>query len=489
MPPEPLGDAPPPAPPSRDRRPRRRLMRRSGDEQRDKGQVGRGTPKTGTFWWLSGPARITQMYGNESSRYAAGYHDGLDIAVPTGSGVAALTDGEVVFAGDAGADGIRVGIRTDTGKTYYYGHLAETNVKVGQRVGRGQVVARSGNTGRSTGPHVHFELNRDNDPTGESPVNFLERWTGGKVKGSFVGQGGGNTTTAGGGVSTGLDWGELKASYGYAAQFYKSSPELRRLIARAEKAQWTPEVFASRLMATKWYRTHSEAERKWIALETSDPQEAQRRIQVTADSMRQMYRQMGVPVPPRRLSALARDAARFGWSADEQQDALAAEFDLDPGRTYGGLVGQTVDEFRRMASDYLIPISNKTLEQWTGNVLRGEATPADFQSYAQAQAKSLFPELAASIDKGLTVDQYLNPYRELAAKELEISPDQVDWFDPKWSGIAFTTDEQGNRRVASLAQAQRTIRTDRRFGWDFTAGARDAASQFATEIAQTFGRQ
>lgn len=472
---------------SRSRRPGRRSGG-SGDDHRESGPVGRGNPDTGTFWWLGGKGTISQAYGNESSRYATGYHDGLDIEVPVGTKVAALTDGEVVFAGDAGADGYRVGIRTDNGRVYYYGHLSSIGVEVGQRVGRGQVVAQTGNTGRSTGPHVHFELNRDSDPTGESPIKFLERNTGGEVKGGYAGTGG-SGTEAGGGVATELDWQELKAAYGYAAQFYKSSPELRRLIKEAERAQWTPEVFASRLMATKWYRTHTEAERKWVVLTTSDPEEAKRRLAETRSSMQQMYRQMGVPVPAKRLNALVRDAARFGWSPDEQQDAIAAEFDFDASKTYGGIAGQTLDEFRRMSRDYLVPLSDKTLDQWTTNVLRGEATPEDFASYAKDQAKSLFPELAPAIDKGLTVSQYLDPYREVAARELEMSPEDVDWFDNKWAQAVFQTDEKSGRRVMGLADWQRTLRTDKRFGWDKTTGARDAASQFATEIASMFGRQ
>lgn len=158
-----------------------------------KGQKSHELGQYGDLWWVPG-GRYSQAYGNRRDGYEYGYHDGVDIAVPTGTGLAALTDGIVVYAGDAGGDGLRVGIKAPNGRVYYYGHLSALDVRVGDRVSRGQVVARSGNTGRSTGPHVHFELDRRGDGgAGDSPQKFLARWGGGTIKDSTSGQGGART--------------------------------------------------------------------------------------------------------------------------------------------------------------------------------------------------------------------------------------------------------------------------------------------------------
>lgn len=155
-----------------------------------RGQQGHELGQYGDLWWVPG-GRYSQAYGNTNSRYEYGYHDGVDIAVPAGTGLAALTDGIVVYAGDSGSDGLRVGIKMPNGKVYYYGHLSSINVQVGDRVGRGQVIARSGNTGNSTGPHVHFELHRrPGSGPGDSPQKFLARWGGGTIKDSTTGTGG-----------------------------------------------------------------------------------------------------------------------------------------------------------------------------------------------------------------------------------------------------------------------------------------------------------
>lgn len=296
----------------------------------------------------------------------------------------------------------------------------------------------------------------------------------------------GNSTVAGGPESTRYSKKELRERYGFAAAFYDQAPELQQLLNRAVKAQWTEEEFEARFRATKWYRKHTEEEREFALLSTSQPAEAAQRVNQAKTDIVNLYRQMGVPVGKARIDAIARASVVKGWTPQQVKNAIAAEFDYNPDNVFGGQAGQTIDELRGMAGSYLVPLSNKTLEQWTENVLRGEADPESFRTYLKEQAKSLFPELAAEIDRGLTTEDYLNPYRELAARELEISPDAVDWTDPKWSRAIFATDEKGGRRPLGLAEWQRTLRTDQKYGYNQTSTAKDAAAQFATEFRQMF---
>lgn len=468
----------------------------SGDDRRQPGSVGTGTPDTGTFWWLGGKGTVSQAYGNQSSRYASGAHDGLDIAVPVGTKVAALTDGEVVFAGDAGADGQRVGIRMDNGKTYYYGHLSSIGVKVGDRVGRGQTVAAAGSTGNSTGPHVHFELQRDGDSAGDPPIKFLERHTGGKVQGGYAGSGGAGRSTgnvgAGGtamsGVSTTFSRKELAARYGYAAKFYDKVPGMDKFLDQAVKEQWTPEEAAARFADLPWYRQHSDAERSWTILQTSRPGEAKRQREERYNEIQQMYRELGVPLSAERLQSLVKQSLVGGWNPDEIRDAVSAEFEYKPDETFGGLAGQSIDDLTERAAAYAVPLSNATLEKWTTNILRGEATKEDFDAHLKAQAKSLFPEFAEDLDRtGMTTSDYLSSYAETAGRTLGIDPDEVDWTQPKWQGLIFGRDDKGARHLRTLAEAGKVLRTDDAFGYDSTTDAIDKAARLKQELAQTMG--
>ncbi|MDX3855132.1 transglycosylase family protein [Streptomyces sp. AK02-01A] len=90
--------------------------------------------------------------------WASGYHTGVDFPVPTGTSVKAVAAGHVVSAGWAGSYGYQVVIRHPDGKYSQYAHLSALNVREGQQVSGGQRIARSGSTGNSTGPHLHFEV-------------------------------------------------------------------------------------------------------------------------------------------------------------------------------------------------------------------------------------------------------------------------------------------------------------------------------------------
>nr|MYW55847.1 peptidoglycan DD-metalloendopeptidase family protein [Streptomyces sp. SID8376] len=106
-------------------------------------------------------------------------HSGQDYAVPTGTPVMAAHGGTVVKAGGNGAgDGPAYGnaiVIKHGNKTYsQYAHLSSVNVKVGQVVKTGQKIALSGNTGNSSGPHLHFEIRTTpNYGSAVNPVSFL----------------------------------------------------------------------------------------------------------------------------------------------------------------------------------------------------------------------------------------------------------------------------------------------------------------------------
>jgi murein DD-endopeptidase MepM/ murein hydrolase activator NlpD len=103
-------------------------------------------------------AAIGTPYRASGSSWSSGAHTGVDFLVPTGTSVKAVEAGTVVTAGWGGAYGYQVVIRHPDGKYSQYGHLSAITVRVGQKVGEGQRIARSGSTGNATGPHLHFEM-------------------------------------------------------------------------------------------------------------------------------------------------------------------------------------------------------------------------------------------------------------------------------------------------------------------------------------------
>jgi murein DD-endopeptidase MepM/ murein hydrolase activator NlpD len=118
------------------------------------------THKKATSHSLVAPvnAPIGTAYHAEGSSWSKGYHTGVDFLVPTGTSVKAIENGTVVSAGWAGSYGYQVVIRHADGRYSQYAHLSAISVRDGQSVGEGQRIGRSGSTGNTTGPHLHFEV-------------------------------------------------------------------------------------------------------------------------------------------------------------------------------------------------------------------------------------------------------------------------------------------------------------------------------------------
>lgn len=105
------------------------------------------------------PGRVvTYPWGTKDSAYRLGYHTGDDYATPQGSYALAVRSGTIRWSNDNGGDfGWWIGLDADNGRTYVYAHLSRRLAQVGDKVLAGQVIGLTGNTGFSTGPHLHFE--------------------------------------------------------------------------------------------------------------------------------------------------------------------------------------------------------------------------------------------------------------------------------------------------------------------------------------------
>ena len=126
----------------------------------------------GKILWPVKYGKITSKFGNRTHPVlkSVKFHRGVDIAVSIGTPVYSGIKGKVTFAGRKGNYGNLVEIEGNNGIKVRYAHLNSVDVVTGQKVSDGEKVAETGNTGMSTGPHLHYEIIIDENPV--NPLNF-----------------------------------------------------------------------------------------------------------------------------------------------------------------------------------------------------------------------------------------------------------------------------------------------------------------------------
>lgn len=124
-------------------------------------------PVSGTITSSFGYRKLTMPDGSVSSEI----HEGLDIAAAMGTKISAAFGGTVKFAGVQSGYGNTIILSHANGIETLYGHCSKLNVKIGETVNKGETIAEVGSTGRSTGPHVHFEVRLNGKAV--NPVNYL----------------------------------------------------------------------------------------------------------------------------------------------------------------------------------------------------------------------------------------------------------------------------------------------------------------------------
>jgi murein DD-endopeptidase MepM/ murein hydrolase activator NlpD len=146
----------------------RQLQRHLAAFLNDRRSILAATP---SIWPVRG--WVTSGYGRRISPFAKNrrFHAGVDISTRRGTPIVAPAAGVITFAGREGGFGRMVAINHGRGIVTRYAHLDKIKVKVGQKVARGEVIATVGNTGRSTGPHLHYEVLLSGVPT--NPMYYI----------------------------------------------------------------------------------------------------------------------------------------------------------------------------------------------------------------------------------------------------------------------------------------------------------------------------
>lgn len=261
-------------------------------------------------------------------------------------------------------------------------------------------------------------------------------------------------------------------------------PELADLLIKAGMENWEPGRIKAAIEGTQWWKDRNQSARNFEEQLNSDPATAEQQVQSLKTQVLQFARQNNMNVSDAEALFIARDSLRLGRTQQEWQASVVGKY----GAASASGASPTAQQLKALAAQYAVPMSDATLQKWVQDMLTGMVDQNTFRAYLIEQAKSLFPSLANALDRGITVQQYVAPYQEIAAQELGINVADIDWTDPKWSTAIHRIDPKTGQPVSmSLSDWQKELRTNPIYGFDQTTRAKDQATALGQNLLERLG--
>jgi hypothetical protein len=281
---------------------------------------------------------------------------------------------------------------------------------------------------------------------------------------------------------------DTRAQYGFGQQFLKAHPEIAKLVNRAVNKGYTVSRFEYELRQTQWYRKRTEAQRNWDVLVKTQPREAQERRRDKRREISMVAESLGVRLTSREMQQFTERAIKFDWSPAEMQYRVGRQFEY--GERQSGAGQQAHQELTEMSMQYGVPMSKGAVEAWARQVAMGTATVDGFRDHIVEKAKGKYRGIASDLDRGLTVDQLFDPYRQQAADLLGVNPNSIAITDRKYQDV-FSYMPKGAKesRPMTLDEFSRALRTQKRYGFDGTDQAQEMARKLASAIQENFGQR
>jgi len=281
---------------------------------------------------------------------------------------------------------------------------------------------------------------------------------------------------------------DLAAKYGYAASFFNADPELKKLLAAAVKAQWSPEEFSARFMNSGWYKNHSSSLKDLLALKAKEPAEYNKRMSDSLANMQTEAGKLGITVDPARLKSMATNAVLYAWDQGQIDRAFAAEMKYNPNGQPGGDVGSMQSQIRQNAADYGITLGDQDIFSMAQKIVGGSLDQEGALEHIKQLAAGRYPGLQDEIKKGLSVREAASTYVQSQARILEVDPNQIDLAtDPNLQKALQARGPDGKPIPGGvpLWQYEQQLKQDPK--WLQTNNARQDMNGVANKVLKDFG--
>lgn len=257
-------------------------------------------------------------------------------------------------------------------------------------------------------------------------------------------------------------------------------PEIGPIFQTAAEQEWDPNLLEARLRSSNWWRSRTDAQRKWVALEQTDSGEAVRRVNDQKFKIHQLAQMLGVELGDEDAGGIAWTALREGLNEQQIRSIVASRGPAGDGTRVN-------TDVRGLARSYMVDLDDETIDRLTRQVFSGVLNEDGLRSMLVAKASAKFPSMAEQIKAGITPEDFFADYRTMISRMTDTPAAQVDLMrDPEWSRVLSTTDAKtGQVRPMSLPEAQSYVRRSDRYGQSNT-GRREMA-EFTSTLTQILG--
>jgi len=289
---------------------------------------------------------------------------------------------------------------------------------------------------------------------------------------------------SGGSAEAKLSPEELAAEYGFAYSFLNSVPELKTLFGKMVNENLSKDAFQAELRNTKWWQENSASMRKTQELKSTDPATYNAQLSAAKIQVQQLAAEMGAAIPPAKLGKIAANV--LATNADENilRDTLGKYVTFQKG-TLKGAAGAYSNSIKKYAADQGITLDDNAVKNQAALIGRKLATETDFQNQIMQQAASTYPGYTEQLKAGQTMKDIANPYIQIMAQELDLTPDAITLQDPLIKQALNGVNTDGKPTGMDQTTFMGRLRNDPR--WSATQGAQDKVMSVGLDVLKSMG--
>ncbi|MFF4019999.1 C40 family peptidase [Streptomyces sp. NPDC001843] len=312
---------------------------------------------------------------------------------------------------------------------------------------------------------------------------YMDRWMGGRRVPGVSASPDPNALT--GEAAPQLDAHELAETYGMSYAFFKSQPELFKMLKSAVSGQWTPDKFQAEIKNSSWWKKNSETVRQAQVLQKTDPATYKAQMEAARVAARKLAVQAGAMLSDKAVEKLAKGMVWFGWQDAQIQNYVGQYIKFQDHEVLGGMAGQVAQAIKNEAYKNGVAVTKQSVLNNAQYVVRGLTTMEKIQASLREQSAGLYPAFAEQIKAGADIQDLAQPYIQTVATELGVPETDVSVFSPKVKAALNRANAQGQPEAMNLNDFTQLVRNDP--AWRKTQSAQDKTMAVGRQVLADMG--